>query len=163
MSLIDIEVTGQDSRKIFTFTEFFHLLLHEVCTFHTGFLADMIHVQIEEKEFKTGIFAFEVSPTADTRQHRIPAFARYIGSFRQPEIAFFYQIELIGTIEDGRVFASVFTVITAYANVVITGKRFFHVFQLMKETLLRSENIEIVVLYHLGYHRIALSPTVSME
>ena len=31
----------------------------------------------------------------------------------------------------------------------------------MNETLLRSENIEIVVLHHFGNDRIALSPTVS--
>ena len=67
MSLIDIEVTGQDSRKILAFAQFLHLLLYKERTFHTGFLPDMVHVQVEEQEFETGIFAFEVSPTADTR------------------------------------------------------------------------------------------------
>ena len=82
MSLVNVEVAGQDSRKLFTLTEFLHLVLHEISTFHAGLLADMVHVQVEEKEFEAGILAFEVSPTANTRQHGIPSFARHVGSFR---------------------------------------------------------------------------------
>ena len=67
MSLVDIEITGQDCRKIFTFAEFLHLVLYKKCTFYTGFLTDVVHMQVEEQEFKTGILTFEVSPTANTR------------------------------------------------------------------------------------------------
>lgn len=51
VGLVDIEVSRQDGRKLFAFAKFFHLVLHEECTFHTCLLADMVHVQVEEKEF----------------------------------------------------------------------------------------------------------------
>ena len=121
----------------------------------------MVHVEIEEQKLETGIFAFEVPPAANTRQYGIPAFARHVRSFRQPEISFFYDVEFVGAVEDSGVFAFVFTVVAAYADIAITGKGFFHVFQLVKETFLCAENIEVMVLHNLGNHRITLSPTVS--
>ena len=60
-------------------------------------------------------------------------------------------------------FALNFTVITAYTDIIITGKSFFHIFQLVKETFLSSENIKIMILNHFGDDWVALSPTVSVE
>ena len=102
-----------------------------------------------------------MSPTANAGQDCIPAFTRHVRSLRQPEIAFLYHIKFVGAVEDSGVFAFVFTVVAAYADIVITGKGFFHVFQLVKEAFLCAENIEIVILYDLGNHRITLSPAVS--
>ncbi len=161
MSLVDIEVTRQDDRQIFASSQLLHLFLYEESALHTGFLADMVHVEIEEQELKTGIFAFEMSPAANTRQYGIPAFARDIRSFRQPEISFLYDIEFVSAVEDSRVFTFIFTVIASYADIIITGEGFFHIFQLVKETFLCAENIEVMVLHNLGNHRITLSPTVS--
>ena len=121
MSLVNVEVAGQDSRKLFTLTEFLHLVLHEISTFHAGLLADMVHVQVEEKEFEAGIFAFEVSPTANTRQHGIPSFARHVGSFRQPKITFLYHVKLVCAIENSRMFTFLFAVVATYTDIIITG------------------------------------------
>ena len=78
-------------------------------------------MQVEEQEFKTGILTFEVSPTANTRQYGIPTFTRYVGSLRKPEVPLFYNIEFVGTIENSGMFSFLFTVITPYADVIISG------------------------------------------
>ena len=85
--------------------------MYEQSTFYPGLFPYMVHVEIEEQELKTGIFAFEMSPAANTRQYGIPAFARDIRSFRQPEISFLYDIEFVSAVEDSRVFTFIFTVI----------------------------------------------------
>ena len=46
VGLVDIEVSRQDSWKLFVFAKFFHLVLYEERTFHACFLADMVHVQV---------------------------------------------------------------------------------------------------------------------
>ena len=161
VGLVDVEVSRQDSRQILASSQFFHLFLYEESALHTGFLADVVHVEIEEQKLETGIFAFEVTPAANTRQYGIPAFARHVRSFRQPEISFLYDVEFVGAVEDSGVFAFVFTVVAPYTDIVIAGKGFFHVFQLVKEAFLCAENIEIVILHDLGNHRITLSPSVS--
>lgn len=48
MRLVYVEVAGEDGGKVFAFAEFFHLFLYEEGAFHAGFLADVVHVQIEE-------------------------------------------------------------------------------------------------------------------
>ena len=73
----------------------------------------MVHVQVEEKEFEAGIFAFEVSPTANAGQDCIPAFTRHVRSLRQPEIAFLYHIKFVGAVEDSGVFPLLFAIIAA--------------------------------------------------
>ena len=158
VGLVDVEVSRQDSRQILASSQLFHLVLYEESALHTGFLADVVHVEIEEQKLEAGIFAFEVTPAANTGQYGIPAFARHVRSFRQPEISFFYDVEFVGAVEDSGVFAFVFTVVAAYADIIITGKGFFH---LVKEAFLCDENIEVVVLHDLGNHRITLSPAVS--
>ena len=121
VGLVDIEVSRQDGRKLFAFAKFFHLVLYEERTFHACFLADMVHVQVEEKEFEAGIFAFEVSPTANTRQHGIPSFARHVGSFRQTKITFLYHVKLVCAIENSRMFTFLFAVVATYTDIIITG------------------------------------------
>ena len=60
-------------------------------------------------------------------------------------------------------FTFLFAVVATYADIVITGQCFFHVFQLMNKALLCAENIEIMVLHHLGNDRVTLSPTVAAD
>lgn len=60
VGLVDVEVSRQDSRQILASSQFFHLFLYEESALHTGFLADVVHVEIEEQKLETGIFAFEV-------------------------------------------------------------------------------------------------------
>ena len=60
-------------------------------------------------------------------------------------------------------FTFLFAVVTAYADIVITGQCLFHVLQLMDEALLCAENIKIMVLHHLGNDRVTLSPTVATD
>ena len=80
----------------------------------------MVHVQVEEKEFEAGILAFEVSPTANTRQHGIhPCSARR--EFRQPEITFLYHVKLVCAIENSRMFTFLFAVVATYTDIIITG------------------------------------------
>ena len=67
----------------------------------------MVHVQVEEKEFEAGIFAFEVSPTAN--------------SFRQPKITFLYHVKLVCAIENSRMFTFLFAVVATYTDIIITG------------------------------------------
>ena len=98
VGLVDVEVSRQDSRQILASSQLFHLFLYEESALHTGFLADVVHVEIEEQKLETGIFAFEVPPAANTRQYGIPAFARHVRSFRQPEISFFYDVEFVGAL-----------------------------------------------------------------
>ena len=81
----------------------------------------MVHVEIEEQKLETGIFAFEVPPAANARQYGIPAFARHVRSFRQPEISFLYDVEFVGAVEDSGVFPLLFAIIAAYTYIVITG------------------------------------------
>ena len=118
MCLVYIEISCEDSRQIGS--EFFHLLLYEEGTFHPRFFSDVIHMQIEEKEFESGIFAFEVSPATNTGQYRIPSDTCRIGCFRKPEISFFNKIEFIRTIEYSRMFSCFFAVITPYADIFIS-------------------------------------------
>ena len=82
----------------------------------------MVHVQVEEKEFEAGIFAFEVSPTANTRQHGIPSFARHVGSFRQPKITFLYHVKLVCAIENSRMFTFLFAVVATYTCLLYTSQ-----------------------------------------
>ena len=63
VSLIHIEITCKDCRKIGS--QFLHLLLDKESTFNPRFLADMVHMQIEEQELESGIFALKVSPAAN--------------------------------------------------------------------------------------------------
>ena len=60
-------------------------------------------------------------------------------------------------------FAFLFAVVASYTDIIIAGQCLFHVLQLMDEALLRAENIEIMVLHHLGNDRVTLSPTVAAD
>ena len=121
VSLVDVEVSRQDSWQILASSQLFHLFLYEESALHTGFLADVVHVEIEEQKLEAGIFAFEVSPTANTRQHGIPSFARHVGSFRQPKITFLYHVKLVCAIENSRMFTFLFAVVATYTDIIITG------------------------------------------
>ena len=70
------------------------------------------------------------------------------------------QFKLVGPVENGRMLAGLFAIITAHTDVIIVGQCLFHILQLVIFPLLRTKHIksiELDLLYNVG---ITLSPTI---
>ena len=60
-------------------------------------------------------------------------------------------------------FPGLFTIITPYPDIIITGHRVFKVLQLLILAFLSSENIKTVKLNQLGDIRIPLPPAITIR
>ena len=60
-------------------------------------------------------------------------------------------------------FPGLFTIITPYPDIIITGHRIFKVLQLLVLAFLSSENIKTVKLNQLGDIRIPLPPAITIR
>ena len=157
--MVDVEVTGEDDGC--SLGDFANALYDELRCFAACRSADVIHVEVEEKEFLLRLHVLELSPCADADAGGIPAEAGLLGGLAEPEVAVVEESDVVFLIEDGGIFAFGLSIVTAHAYIVVAIEALQEVEELRVEYLLCTEDVGSEEVHLVADDWAALFPTVA--
>ena len=121
----------------------------------------MVGVEIKEVERKSRCFLLEFTPCADTNTSSVPAQFRLFRILCEPEMAIFKFLNLVLIIKNSSIFASLFAVVSTHAYIIIGGKLFQHIVQLLYQYLLSTKDIRIFKFQLVANNLASLLPNES--
>ena len=138
----------------------------------------MIHVEVEVIEHDLLIlfptveqamtllfarFRGKLAPGADADAGCVPAQARLLRRFAQPEVAVVEELEFVFLVENRLVLATAFAVVAPDADVIVTIKVFEHVLELYPQHLLCPEEVGSHEVHLVAHHLATLLPLVALN
>ena len=133
----------------------------EFCALGAGDHPDMVHMEVEEPDPLAGILVLQIRPGADADAGGIPAQARLLRGFRQPEPALVQQAEPVPAPEHRFEFPGFLPIVTAHPHTVVIRQCIKHVMQLVHKDFLTSEDVRALIPQHRAHVRKTVFPTIA--
>jgi len=157
--LVDVEVAGEDDGC--SLGDVADALHDELSGFAACRSADVVHMEVEEKEFLLGPHVLELSPRADANAGGIPAETGLLWRLAEPEVAVVEESDMVFLVEDGGIFAFGLAVVTAHTDIVVAVEALQEVEELRVKHFLCAEDVGGEEINLIADDRAALFPTVA--
>ena len=156
---IHVHVARKDHRET--------VRIHRADAFHqqkqtlpAGFLAHVVQVRVHEKERALGHLVIQERPGGGPAARGIPALGRLERRLGQPIGPPFLQVDASGVIEHRHMLAVADAVLTAHADVLVSGAMLFEPGKLEVQGLLNAEHGGMLVVDHRAGRVAAVRPDI---